>query len=310
MEMLDLDRDIGNLRSPSPRSIQSGVDSITELTSANFVRNAVMINFLRQRQLKKLWSDTNLDEGVVLKRSKGDFICQPEDLSSLPGGFYDQVKRLNVKVCLLLIIFNPWLTFQVSMTMKTSVIQTFLRSSNLPFVPLSDGLRLQVIPDISFLSRCQKHHFAAFIQDPGMLVVWDDDPEHIIVRAEQIEQHLVGMIWRSEVMKDEGDCKTALAKSTFTSKAPTSNSKEIFEDGPEPDRQFSDKQRRVLLFQPILMAITGVLVILTIGVGWRKIAIEQKVDHSYTRCLLAFMVPLQIWLGWVCSVGNTTRNLR
>jgi hypothetical protein len=59
------------------------------------------------------------------------------------------------------------------MTMKTSVIQTFLRSSNLSFVRLSDGLRLQVIPDISFLSRCQKHHFAAFIQDPGIVAEWN-----------------------------------------------------------------------------------------------------------------------------------------
>lgn len=56
-----------------------------------------MINFLRQCQLKKLWSDINLNEGVILKRSKGDFICQPEEMSSLPGGFCDQVIRLNVK---------------------------------------------------------------------------------------------------------------------------------------------------------------------------------------------------------------------
>ena len=187
------------------------------------------------------------------------------------------------------------------MTMKTSVIQTFLRSSNLPYVPLSEGLRLQVIPDMSFLSRCQKHHFAAFVQNPGMLVVWDDDPEHITDRAEKIEQQLVGMIWRSEGMKDEGDYKTALAKSTFTSKAPTINvnAKEMFEDGSEPDRQFSDKPRRILLFQPVLMAITSILVILAIGVGWRKIAIEVKVDHKIMRCLLLVVVPMQIWLGWV-----------
>ena len=201
------------------------------------------------------------------------------------------------------------------MTMKTSVIQTFLRSSNLPYVPLSDGLRLQVIPDISFLSRCQKHHFAAFIQHPGMLVVWDDDPEHVIDRAEQIEQHLVGMIWRSDGMKDEGDYKTALAKSTFTSKAPTINinAKEMFEDGSEPDRQFSDKPRRILLFQPVLMAITSILVILCIGVGWRKIAIEVKVDHSFMRCVLFVVVPAQIWLGWVwvtrCLTSTTLTML-
>lgn len=97
--MLDLIHDYGDFRSPSPRSIRSEVDSIAELTSANMVRNAVMINFLRQQQLKKLWANINLDEGVVLKRSKGDFICEPRELSSLPGSFFDQVKRLNVKVC-------------------------------------------------------------------------------------------------------------------------------------------------------------------------------------------------------------------
>jgi hypothetical protein len=97
MDMLDLDRDYGNFRSYSPQSIRSEVDSVAELASANMVRNAVMINFLRQCQLKKLWSDINQDEGVILKRGKGDFICQPEEISSLPGGFYDQVMRLNVK---------------------------------------------------------------------------------------------------------------------------------------------------------------------------------------------------------------------
>lgn len=130
-----------------------------------------------------------------------------------------------------------------------------------------------------------------------MLVVWDDDPEHIIDRAEQIEQHLVGIIWRSEGMKDD---------SAFMSKSPTININpmETSEDGLEPNRQFCDKSRRVLLFQPILMAITGILVILTIGVGWRKIAIELKVDHRYMRCLLIVVVPLQIWLGWVSSCSN------
>ena len=142
-----------------------------------------------------------------------------------------------------------------------------------------------------------------------MLVVWDDDPEHIIDRAERIEQHLVGMIWRSERMKDGADYNTTLAKSTFTSKAPTVNvsANEMLEDGSEHDRQFSDKPRRVLLFQPILMAITGILVILTINVGWRKIAIELKVDHSYLRCLLAVVVPLQVWLGWVCPLQRIRR---
>jgi hypothetical protein len=98
MEILDFIRDYDDSRSPSTRSTRSEADSVAEVTSAKMVRNAVMINFLRQQQLKRLWSDISLGEGVVLKRSKSDFICQPEELSSLSGGFYDQVKRLNVKV--------------------------------------------------------------------------------------------------------------------------------------------------------------------------------------------------------------------
>ena len=99
MELLDIDRDYAAARSPSPLSMHSFADSTTALSSpGNFVRNEVMINFLRQRQLEKLWSDSNITEGVILKRSKGDFICQPPELAQQADGYFDQVKRLNVKV--------------------------------------------------------------------------------------------------------------------------------------------------------------------------------------------------------------------
>jgi hypothetical protein len=187
------------------------------------------------------------------------------------------------------------------MTIKTAVIQTFITFSDLPYVPLSDGLRLQVLPDISFLSRCQKHHFAAFIQNPGMLVVWDDDPEHIIARAEQIENRLVGMIWRNGGMKDQNtDYKTAVSRSAMVSRTPSIDNDTFGEDATaEVDQTFLNAPRRTLLFQPMLTMLTGILVILAIGVGWRNIAIELKVDKNFLRCILAVVVPLQIWMGWV-----------
>jgi hypothetical protein len=49
----------------------------------------------------------------------------------------------------------------------------------------------------------------------------------------------------------------------------------------------------------MLTMLTGILVILTIGLGWRKIAIELRVDKNFLRCILAVVVPLQIWMGWV-----------
>lgn len=59
------------------------------------------------------------------------------------------------------------------MTVKTAVVQTFLREYNLPFVPFNNGLQLQVLPNIAGLCRCKKHHYAAFIKDVGMLIVWE-----------------------------------------------------------------------------------------------------------------------------------------
>jgi len=40
------------------------------------------------------------------------------------------------------------------MTVKTAVIQTFLRDYNLHFVPLKNGLQMQVLSNIGGLSRC------------------------------------------------------------------------------------------------------------------------------------------------------------
>jgi len=58
------------------------------------------------------------------------------------------------------------------MTVITPVIRRFAGRS---VVALSNGQQIQVLPDISYLSRCQKYQSAAFISDAGMLVVWDDE---------------------------------------------------------------------------------------------------------------------------------------
>ncbi len=176
------------------------------------------------------------------------------------------------------------------MTVKTDVIQSFLQTSQLPYVPYVDGLRIQVLPNLTFLSSCKKHHFAAFIRDPGLLIVWHDDPEQIISRAEQIEQHLVSLLWKDE---------TIVLKSAAQSKAPSINITEKVDASDEEEgRRYDDKPRKTLLYQPILMSFVGILVVLTIGLGWRKVAIEVKTDHTYLRLVLAVVILPQIWLGW------------
>lgn len=58
----------------------------------------MMCNWLHQQQMERMWTSNGVEEGVILKKSKDEYRCAPEDLSSRPDGVYDAVRRLNVKV--------------------------------------------------------------------------------------------------------------------------------------------------------------------------------------------------------------------
>lgn len=58
----------------------------------------MMCNWLHQQQLERMWSHNGVEEGVMLKKAKDDYKCAPEDLRSRPGGIFDAVQKLNVKV--------------------------------------------------------------------------------------------------------------------------------------------------------------------------------------------------------------------
>ncbi|KIW10772.1 hypothetical protein PV08_10071 [Exophiala spinifera] len=263
------------LRSPSRMSMASQADSSAPLGTAGAFKCDIMIKFLRQRQKEKLWSNNDTEEGVVLKRAKNDFICQPSELLFARNGLFEQISCLNVKV---------------AMTVRTDVVQSFLQISQLPYIPYLDGLRIQVLPNMNLLSNCKKHHFAAFIRDPALLVVWHDDPEQIISRAEQIEQHLVSLLWKDD---------NTIFKGASPNRTPSINVAENVDASSEEEgRRYDDKPRRTLLYQSILMCFVGILVVLTIGLGWRKVVVEVKIDHSYLRLVLAIVILPQIWLGW------------
>jgi len=174
------------------------------------------------------------------------------------------------------------------MTIKTAVVQTYLKEWKLPYVPLNNGQQLQVLPNISLLSKSKKHHYAVFIKDIGMLVVWDDEPSSIIHRAEQIEAHLVKSLWADA--KEPIDDK---------SKSPSVNIEATeFSDASSAEEGRTDTPRPTVLYQAFLTAITACLIIFTLSIGWRKIAIEISIDHNYTRLAILAATPLQLWIGW------------
>lgn len=188
------------------------------------------------------------------------------------------------------------------MTVNTRVIKLFLRRQDLSYVPLQDGLRLQILPDITHLPRCQKHHFAAFMNDTATLVVWDDEPRNVLKRAKDIQQQLMDMIWQEDSpYQNEKPTGKDLQGGSVTEFAVDS------EHGDIAHEDLNEKPRRIVLIQPVLTGITLFLIIAALGSGWRQLAVELVVDKSWLRLAFLLVVPLQIWLGLVRCPPSSPR---
>lgn len=191
------------------------------------------------------------------------------------------------------------------MTVNTRVIRLILRNHNMSSIPLQDGLRLQILPNIAYLPTCQKHHFAAFIRDTSLLIAWDDSPKNLLDRVRHIEHQLMARIWQDDTLEEKSE-KTSHVNTATASL-----------DGTELDMSSEDlateKPRKTVLIQAILTGITLLLIIAALGAGWRQIAIETFVDKSMMRLVFFAVVPLQIWLALVCfSISSRFRwtNIR
>lgn len=62
------------------------------------IQSTIMVNWLRQTQMERLWSGTLPGEGAVLKKGRGSFTCCPETLKNDSSEFYHQIVAMNVRV--------------------------------------------------------------------------------------------------------------------------------------------------------------------------------------------------------------------
>lgn len=57
----------------------------------------VMVTYLNQQQLERMWASKSPGEGVVLKKRRNDYAAAPQDLLWDNTGFLDAIKIMNVK---------------------------------------------------------------------------------------------------------------------------------------------------------------------------------------------------------------------
>ncbi|KAI1186053.1 glycosyl transferase family group 2-domain-containing protein [Nemania serpens] len=241
------------------------------------VKADVMCSWLYQQQLERQYATGILPgEGVVLKKGRNNYACCPPQLQEMRYSLYDMAMELNVRC---------------AMTVNTRVINIILASRRTTYehIPLPDGLRLQVLPSMRELPRCQKHHFAAFIQDLQILVVWDDEPKKVLARAEALERQLMRMIWGTGNEEEE---ETEAEKGE---KGPTV---EVNAAPVDLEAAINSPERRIKVTSALTVALTVALAISTLGIGYRALAFETSTDDSYVRLALIVVSPFQLWVGY------------
>jgi hypothetical protein len=70
------------------------------------IKAEIMASRLHQQQRERMWMDCGYDQGVVLKKAKGDYACCPSDLRIHENGLCDAVKKLNVRVLITVALFH------------------------------------------------------------------------------------------------------------------------------------------------------------------------------------------------------------
>lgn len=167
------------------------------------------------------------------------------------------------------------------MTVNSRVIKTFLQwSPDAVDVPLLNGLRIQILPTIEDLPRARKHQFAAFVASEALLVVWDDEALHLVQRAKAIESELMELVWKTGEPEDEEKKKDANIAVC-----------EIDEESGE----IIPEKRGVHLQNTVLVALTLILIMASLGAGWRQLAIEVSTDGTMIRLALLALTPVQVF---------------
>lgn len=178
------------------------------------------------------------------------------------------------------------------MTVNTRVINVILasRRTTYEYIPLSNGLRLQVLPSMRELPRCQKHHFAAFIQDLQILVVWDDEPKKVLARADALEMELMKMIWGTGEEEEEPE-------QDQEKEAEKSQGVEVDVNDVDLETGFETERRETKLSSPLIVSVTLALCISCMGLGLRSLAYEIAMDGWYTRLALVAVIPVEMWVA-------------
>jgi hypothetical protein len=179
---------------------------------------------------------------------------------------------------------------QVCLTVNSRVIQTFIEwSPGATDVPLGNGLHIQVLPSVDDLPKARKNQCAAFLAAELLLVVWDDDPTHVVERATAIESELMELVWKAGEAAD--------THGSDPEKGPAVIENEVDVETGAPAQQ----ERPTNIINSFQVALTIMLITTMLSFGYKQLAFQVLVDKSYIRLAFVLLTPVLIFFSLVSS---------
>lgn len=169
------------------------------------------------------------------------------------------------------------------MTINSTVVEPFLtRSPDALDVPLTNGLRVQILPTIDDLPRARRAQHAAFIAKEALLVVWEDDPTLLFDRAKAIEDALLQTVWHeSDNEKNE--------------KIPQANVSEVDTESNQP----TIEQRPTMYLNSFMISCSICLIMSLLGLGYAEVALEVVVLNKWISLAYIIMLPINAYFSMV-----------
>jgi hypothetical protein len=175
------------------------------------------------------------------------------------------------------------------MTVNNNIIHLIISGTELPYVQIQSGKRLQIVPDFGALAYCQKHQSAAFVRSHQTLVVWDDDPDNLLERAQGIQNAIIKMVWGTNI---------AFANEKTIAKSAGAEVPEFGSDTTDMEGSV-EPPRKMRMHQAIYTATATLLLTVTMGAGWRQIGIQQVQAPNWLRLLFILTLVPHFWLSLV-----------
>ncbi|GAM34000.1 hypothetical protein TCE0_013f01302 [Talaromyces pinophilus] len=242
--------------------------------------------------------------GVFLRRSRGIYMSEPEDINPL---LLAAIQRINATIAFTM------------MTETTSIITSQLAPGQTELI-LPNGYQVQIIEsyaDIvgSHSNMVKKYQYAALIREEQLLLVWNDDLNAILNHAADVEGKLLSLIWGSPIptfnlqavpMMTPGESVVAspndslyhLALEPRESPAAAEDSGTSRDASPrrmineEVKRPKESLERPLAVTSAIFVGMAGMLlVILLLGFGISNLLLEYSVDGGAMRFALTATIP-------------------